>query len=384
MYKSKYIIIFIIFFFSCTSNQEIKYPVAEIRELNIMNSKPANLSTLFDSLSYIKLEDKKNEALLKEVSKIEIHKDTIYVLDKESNKICLFNSNGNFITQLGNIGQGPGEFIKVSDFTMDYAANKIIVLDILSSKINIYNSNGTFDHEIHLECMARQLVATKNHYIFYTAGSNYYTSKEKKSKPEEKLGYNLFITDKKGNILQKFFYYKPILDDLLCKNTLSYDKKNDIAYFHYAVYDTIYAFSPKGNTKYWVNFGKNRMPYKKMNEDNFKFYTNKTGFAQLINICCSDNYIFANYSLNNKVHLFINKLNTKEITNISFIKNDFDKTSFALTYPHKIVENKVYFSKRADHLLSNYKSDSVYLKQNGEKIFITSESNPILVIGYLK
>lgn len=208
--------------------------------------------------------------------------------------------------------------------------------------------------------------------------------KEKKAKPEEKLAYNLFFTDKNGTIRDKFFYYNPLLDDVLGSSVFSYDPQNDRTYFHYAVYDTIYSFSPVGNKKYRIDFGENQLPLEKINKENFSYYLNKTGFAQLMDICCSDRCMFVNYSLNNKVHAFIYKLDTKEVKNISFLENDFDKTSFALAMPEKIIGNKVYFTKSANTLLENYQSDTVYINQKGKELCITSESNPVLVIGYLK
>lgn len=379
-----YLISLFLFLLSCTEKEEKKYLTAEVQTITLGKSQRIPLSTIFDSLSYIQLDDKKEDALLKEISKIEIQNNYIYLLDKGSDKLCVFTSDGEFVNRIGNIGQGPGEFVSIADFTIDHATDQIILLDKQSRKINCYDLNGNFQNEIRFTMMARQLVATQNNYVFYTAGSNYYTMLEKKAQPEEKLAYNLFFTDKNGTIRDKFFYYNPLLDDLLGSTVFSYDPQNDRTYFHYAVYDTIYSFSPVGNKKYRIDFGENQLPLEKINKENFSYYLNKTGFAQLMDICCSDRCMFVNYSLNNKVHAFIYKLDTKEVKNISFLENDFDKTSFALAIPEKIIGNKVYFAKSAHTLVENYQSDTVYIHQKGKELCITSESNPVLVIGYLK
>lgn len=98
------------------------------------------------------------------------------------------------------------------------------------------------------------------------------------------------------------------------------------------------------------------------------------------NVCHSSDYMFVNYTLNNRVCFFIFNKKMNSVMNFSLMKNDIDKTSFALTYPLKLINNKAYFVKSAIDLLSDNKKDSIILNQN----LITSDSNPIIIIGNLK
>ena len=129
-----------------------------------------------------------------------------------------------------------------------------------------------------------------------------------------------------------------------------------------------------------IDFNKSKLPINKINLENFKYYTNKTGYARLFKVFHSDNYLFINYIYNNKIHFAIQRKSKMDLINSSFLENDIDKTSFSLAIPLKINRNKVYFTKTAQEILLNYNKDSIVLN----KKTITAESNPVIIIGHLK
>ena len=86
------------------------------------------LSTLFKSVKCIPLETNDN-SLLGGMDKVLVYKDVIYVLDNSIAKgLFVFDGKGNFVRQIGKIGNGPGEYSRIYDFTIDTDNNNILIL----------------------------------------------------------------------------------------------------------------------------------------------------------------------------------------------------------------------------------------------------------------
>ena len=64
----------------------------------------------------------------------------------------MFAKDGSFIRKIGNIGNGSGDYIEPSDFTIDTDNKIVYVLDRYTYRINKYDINtGRFIHSIQLE-----------------------------------------------------------------------------------------------------------------------------------------------------------------------------------------------------------------------------------------
>lgn len=88
--------------------------------------------------------DSCKDGLLKEVSKIEILSDTIFVLDKAGQKcVCKFDMEGHFIGKIGKPGKGHGEYRFANDFTIDRHTGDVMILGD-NSYIHLYDKNGIF------------------------------------------------------------------------------------------------------------------------------------------------------------------------------------------------------------------------------------------------
>jgi len=69
--------------------------------------------------------------------------DDFVLLDTGNRGLYFFSSDGSFKRRIGSIGQGPGEFIRPSLFTVN-RDEKIYVYDSRNTRINIYNCDGSF------------------------------------------------------------------------------------------------------------------------------------------------------------------------------------------------------------------------------------------------
>ncbi len=369
-----FIAIFIILTISFSSCKDKKQDLPEniktkIIEIDPQTASIVKTSSIFDSLLYIPLKGSKQNALLGEIDKIETTEHHFYVLDKKLKKLYQYSINGEYIRYIGRLGQRPGEYVSISDFTID--KDEVLILDRPGRKILTYTIDGEFKNSKKINMMAQQIAATNDRYFLYTNGSDYFT------KQKNALGYNLFITDKECNILKKLFKYNPSCENI--QSDKAFDLySDDNLIFNYALYDTIYQIKEDHITeKYVINFKGSKIPISKVNNENFNFYLNKSGYARLFRAYHTKDYLIINYIYNNRVYLAIHKKNT---LNIAFLENDIDKTSFALPMPMKVTGKKAIFIKYANDLINEHKAEPILL--GGEKI--TSENNPVLVIGYLK
>ena len=77
----------------------------------------AGICDIFTDISVIPLETN-DSSFIGSISKIELSDGKIYVLDKSSTKqVHIFDTVGNYISSIGNIGRGNGEYLNIEDFT---------------------------------------------------------------------------------------------------------------------------------------------------------------------------------------------------------------------------------------------------------------------------
>ena len=94
-------------------------------------------SSIFCDLETIILDSE--EKVIGNIDKIQADDSTIYILDINISKgVFKYSRNGNYIQQIGNIGSGPGEYIKPFDFTLDQKNRIIYILDGPRQRINKY------------------------------------------------------------------------------------------------------------------------------------------------------------------------------------------------------------------------------------------------------
>ncbi|MDL2244588.1 6-bladed beta-propeller [Parabacteroides sp. PFB2-10] len=99
-------------------------------------------SSLFKDVTTIPLETKEN-CLIGEISNIQITDDYIFVLDKKhAESLYGFHKNGSFFMKYGNVGHGPGEYLSISDFTINKDDHEILIFDNHSMKVLCYDMNS--------------------------------------------------------------------------------------------------------------------------------------------------------------------------------------------------------------------------------------------------
>lgn len=131
----KHIALFILLiFFSCSADKH-----EEERILHFQNKQMKGSSWKLDC-RFIPLETTE-ECLISFIDKLYIDSLRIYLIDGKSHLVYAFDHSGRFITQIGDVGQGPSEYILPMNIYTDNSKQEFVIADANSSKLIYYDLN---------------------------------------------------------------------------------------------------------------------------------------------------------------------------------------------------------------------------------------------------
>ena len=377
--KTIHISIFLIIFIclsSCKANSdkvsEVNADGVETIYIKPQEAEKIKLSSIAEDIKYWIPDDNKMVGV---ITRMEFINDKFYIYDKVTKLLSVFDSNGNFIHDIGYLGNGPGEYTNIHDFTVSPDNNSIYILDRNSRKIISYDSGGNFLKNIPLTVMGKELCYRDGSLWVFTAGSDHYTKQKDKD-------YNLFKLNGEGDILQSYMKYNPLLDNNV--NYKTFHKGVDNLCFHYGINNNIYQVDSTLNLATVVDFGECNIPYGQIDENNSLQYLNNPQYARVECAASSDDVMYISYSYNNRFYGWIKYKNNSSV-NYSLIENDIDRVSLDMSVPHLLIGNKVYFIKNIDEVFYNTEDDFVALPSVcGGTATITRDSNPVIAVLTLK
>lgn len=142
-----------------------------VKTINIDNGdykENISFAEYFNSPKTILLETADN-CLIQEVQSLEIYENNIYILDSKANRLFVFDMEGRFLHQIGSPGSGPGEYVQISDFTIDREKRIIYVFDEFVSKVHKYSLQTSQ----YLSSINIERVGNQTFYLQYTGGKLY-------------------------------------------------------------------------------------------------------------------------------------------------------------------------------------------------------------------
>ena len=101
------------------------------------------LTDLAASIDYIPLETR-DDCLIGYISFFDISPNFIVVYCYQSKAVYLFKRNGQFVKKIGDLGQGPSEYIDLNSIYLDEANKQILLCDY--AKILYFSLEGKFLH----------------------------------------------------------------------------------------------------------------------------------------------------------------------------------------------------------------------------------------------
>lgn len=282
--------------------------------IDIENSanNPFNLSNLSKEVSYIKLET--NDSCLINSIKAIFYIDNQIII-RDNNSILFFDNTGKFQYKVNHQGDGPEEYLRLSDFDICSKNETMHILDTRKKQILQYDMKGKFQNkkDINFWAIGMQL--------FNDSTSILYSGNQISQNQSYKFTiYNNIKQSVSGGfypISQKKSNYYTV------HNNTNFSKYGNEFLFYELYNDTIYTLtSTNCIPRYYLNFGASRIPNSYFEKDykNIMEFQNEMsknvfsyGISSLLNF---HNNILLSYFHNKKKHfLYYNK---NDNSNVSF------------------------------------------------------------------
>ena len=253
------------------------------------------LSEVYDSVWYIKL-DNSTSALLGDIDRIVFSDSHIFILDRYKTKsIKKFDLKGNYITDIGSQGRGPGEFIEPTDFVI--IENKLIVYDQFTHRLLHFNIDGTLIDVQRVPFSFNTFFAfNENEFVFQCFDSDNVHF-------PEILGYSLIWSDSTFNIKYRGIFTPHEKNIPRLNRGLVHSNGELLFVKPYS--DTIYKVKQNGIfiPKYFIDFKQYAMPENEKRRSN-----NQSNYSYLNNSVQTKDYIYFNFSYKNSIyHCFYSK-----------------------------------------------------------------------------
>jgi len=146
------------------------------------------MSDFIEVVDSIELETT-DDCLMSYPSKLMVYNDKIYVMDNLAvQNIFLFDLNGNFIAKAGSIGNGPGEYAYLEDFTIDRKNEQLLLLvnggwrvvckDLTGKYINSYELGEYYSYLFSMEngfMLGCPVSASHNNFLLSRVDDSFHT-----------------------------------------------------------------------------------------------------------------------------------------------------------------------------------------------------------------
>ena len=235
------------FFSACKEEQEnstvevIKITLLEKSNIYI----PAD--SIFESAEYIALETTEDNLLsgLESLS-VQLQHDTLYIWDRDQQELSQYDEQGRYLQKLSRRGNGPGEYISVSDFVV--LDTMVCLLAGANKKIMFYRKSD-FSHVGDLKIpinVSRMKFYEGFLYLYSGLLSSEY--------------YNMYVMDMhRGKILSRYKPYQQEWKGAVYSRTI-FNKSTAYNYYTEPYNYHIYEAMPDGDSVVFrLDFGKENM-----------------------------------------------------------------------------------------------------------------------------
>jgi len=178
------------------------------------------------------------------VSEIKLIGDNYLVFDEKQAMLFRFDETGKFVRTYGSKGEGPGEFLGISDF--DVNDGKVYLMSRGNQALFVYDvESGEFLEKIEIGMFGDQLTSLGNGEFLIYLNHN-----------SEIDHFNVFRIGQDGKVLDSYFKYDPKKENSGITVSGFLTKSDNEVYFSKPFHDTIYAYDRNGKgfkAKYYTD-----------------------------------------------------------------------------------------------------------------------------------
>jgi hypothetical protein len=201
------------------------------------------------------------EAIFGRIDKIIRYKNRIYLMDTyQTNSVIIYDTLGNFVNLIEDSGQGPNEYIQLSDIFINYEDETLNLLSRSDYKVLKYNLDGKIIRVEKTPKWFTRMLKTKDGYLA-DVENDYYQNKDKP--------YNLWTLSNRMELQEGFFEMDPTWFSKQIGSRSVFSSYKDIIHYTANLDFNIYSLkNGKFSTTYRFDFGKWAWPeeYKEYNK----------------------------------------------------------------------------------------------------------------------
>lgn len=263
-----------------------------------------DIAAILDTVRFVKLE-LTEKSIIGDINKLIVFEDHIYILDKLTSSLFVFNMDGKFISKIARVGHGPGEYTQLDFFDIDFENRQIVLTDLMGYRILRYNLEGNFISAKKIPFWIEGIapIFDKETVVY----SNY-----RDNKHLFKQEYNVFYLDSLMQVSKAYFPYNssnfnnPEIK-FITPQAGSFYSYNQNQYFFSPFQVRVYQVTKEGlHSRYLFDFGEKSFNKEYLSQKNdLKSYMDKGEFYQLSNILENDDFvIFSFYQTSHPVGHF--------------------------------------------------------------------------------
>ena len=397
MKKCCFVLLILLFVAGCTAPSTEKHSGIPVTVPLSKGNNPILLSNIADSLHYIQLETI-DECLIGGIKKIYAVGDKLIIFDRDITKsIYFFERDGTFINKISRIGQGPGEYVSITDIAIKEEDEEIIIWDIRTRKLLVYNFDGTFISNIEFPYFGKSIEYVGGDFlaVYCDYDSNKFIF-------DGKTSPNLIVFNLKSRETKYDLFFDNSINTqgirIILNNLFLFSGQVQLIP---TLSNSIYGISKEGSKeKYYLDFG---IPFKEKMDAYIKNLPNvsvldirsaqeKSNLPFMINTLSSDRIIYLDYSCGRSYYngFYYPESNTyleassvaQENSPMVLVKNDIDNTIPFMPISAD-AENNFYVVLNPYVLHEKFKDSEDTNIQNLKKISKPDE-NPIIVKFFMK
>ena len=256
----------------------------------IPQNETIDIGQYLDSAYYVKLE-LTDESIIGQIDKLIIFEDKIYILDRQTSSVFIFDMTGKYLLKLCKIGNGPGEYNKIHFFGIDEEKRHIVITDLITYWTMRYDLTGKYVSRKKIPF--NTLVITPLHGGEYVSYSNF-----RENSRFLEVDYNIIYLDSLMQIKKVYFpyhsknFYGPTVQFTSVTGGPFYMFNNEV-HFIYSLKNEVYQVVSEGlSLKYKFDFNGKNFKYEAIHKRSGLFeYLNDGRYWTILRVCETENLL---------------------------------------------------------------------------------------------